>query len=152
MYLTFIETEREKELGMADNYPRGPIPFGNCLTRQYWDHPDELEIITIIFDYKGIVEHYNKVAKEQNKANQTNPWKLIKSTDRLQGIETRLACKNDYEPDHIIMMKESKTKPDIVMMEYKNFFRLLSHYLPLPVLRENADFVNWLRTNENLPY
>lgn len=35
-------------------------------------------------------------------------------------------------------------------MEYDHFFRLLSYYLPSQELRDNADFVNWLRNTPKL--
>jgi hypothetical protein len=36
--------------------------------------------------------------------------------------------------------------PDTVLIEYKYFLEHLSHYLPIPELRDNARFVEWLRT------
>jgi hypothetical protein len=70
----------------------------------------------------------------------------------MQGVETKIACKNDWVPNHIMRMKESASKPDVLLMEYKYFFRILSYYLPLPALQGNEHFVNWLRNTPGLPY
>ena len=35
-------------------------------------------------------------------------------------------------------------------MEYEHFFPLLSYFLPLDELRQNPDFVSWLRSTPNL--
>jgi len=47
-------------------------------------------------------------------------------------------------------MKVSKSKPDQYLMEYDQFFHILSYYLPTEELSNNADFVNWLRNTPNL--
>lgn len=55
----------------------------------------------------------------------------------LQGIPTRIACKNKWVEEASFAMKEVESKTDIVLMEYHNFFKLLSYYLPISTLNEN---------------
>lgn len=47
-------------------------------------------------------------------------------------------------------MKVTKHKPDQFLMEYEHFFPLLSYYLPVPALKENNDFVEWMRNTKGL--
>lgn len=67
-------------------------------------------------------------------------------------MDTKIGCQNDYITADMMKGKESEGKPDLILMEYKHFFRLISYYLPMPVLYENKNFVNWLRNTPGLPY
>ena len=42
-------------------------------------------------------------------------------------------------------MKVSNKRPDNFMLEYDQFFPLLSYYLPSEELQQNSNFVSWLR-------
>jgi hypothetical protein len=48
-------------------------------------------------------------------------------------------------------MKDISRKPEQGFIEYDTFFKLISFYLPVPALRDNKNFVNWLRNTEGLP-
>jgi hypothetical protein len=67
MYLTFIDTKLEEELGIGESWNRGEIKFGNCISRQHWDFENQTEFLSLSMDYKFIVARFNKIAKEHNK-------------------------------------------------------------------------------------
>jgi hypothetical protein len=61
-------------------------------------------------------------------------------------LKTRFPCRYKRIPDDHLAMKVSKHRPDTFIMEYDNFLAHLSYYLPHPLLKDNADFVAWLKT------
>ena len=50
----------------------------------------------------------------------------------------------------VLHQKVSKLRIDRFIMEYDHFLPLLSFYLPTKQLRQNEDFVKWLRSTPGL--
>jgi hypothetical protein len=42
--LTFIKSEEEKKLGIGEDFPYGPIPFGTCIHYPYFAANGDVEI------------------------------------------------------------------------------------------------------------
>lgn len=61
--LYFIDTEREREIGIGEDYLEPEIPFGTCLTGDGWIIDNELEIFSFRYNYKTLFEHYNLEAE-----------------------------------------------------------------------------------------
>jgi len=66
--VTFLKTEREREIGIGDDYNQPEIPFGDCrLLNNHHAWPGETILFQFNFDYAYLAEHYNRVAREQNR-------------------------------------------------------------------------------------
>jgi hypothetical protein len=54
-----IETERERGIGIGEDYLEPEIPFGECWTSYGWIHDGEMEIFAFKYNFQTFFEHYN---------------------------------------------------------------------------------------------
>lgn len=40
----YIDTEREREAGVGEDWPHEPLPFNKCLVREGWGHNGETQL------------------------------------------------------------------------------------------------------------
>ena len=58
----FIDTEREREIGIGEDYLEPEIPFGECWAADGWIFPNEMEIFSFRYNFQTLFEHYNSEA------------------------------------------------------------------------------------------
>lgn len=75
--LNFLKTEREKAIGIGEEWMQEPLLFGECLVGEGWTHDGEVEIFKFRFDYKYIVATFNKEAIIQGWQQVQNGEKMI---------------------------------------------------------------------------
>jgi hypothetical protein len=121
----------------------GPIAFGECLIADGWIHVGEVDIFKFKFDYIYLVKNFNDLAKEKG-------WQEVPNGDKMTNVWTQMPCNARSIHNEQLNEKVTKHRPDQYIMEYDHFFRLLSYYLPSQELRNNPDFVNWLRHTPKL--
>jgi hypothetical protein len=63
--VTFIKTEREREMVIGEKYAQKPIPFGVCYTQTGWVHDEEIEVFKFRYDYFTLAKQYNALAIEK---------------------------------------------------------------------------------------
>jgi len=54
--LYFIDSDREKKIGIGEDYPVGKIPHGECRTRDGHLFNDEIVIFGFKYDYYNLVK------------------------------------------------------------------------------------------------
>lgn len=64
-------------------------------------------------------------------------------------MSTRIPCRTQSIDKELF---DSKTggSVDTFILELSTFFKLLSYYLPDEKMKQNADFVNWMRNTPSL--
>jgi hypothetical protein len=63
--LWFIDTERERAIGIGENYKLEPIPPAVCLCKDGHLVNGESVIFGFRYDYQALATQYNEVAKEK---------------------------------------------------------------------------------------
>jgi hypothetical protein len=58
-----IDTERERAIGIGEDYMEPEIPFGECWTNS-WNFNDEMEIFSFKYNFQTLFEHYNSEAEK----------------------------------------------------------------------------------------
>ena len=74
--VTFIKTDLEREIGIGEDYPYGPLPFGECHIDHGWIMDTEIVIYRFRFDYIYLAKQFNNLAEQ-------NGWEKLKDVDKL---------------------------------------------------------------------
>ena len=54
--LYFIKTEQERKIGIGEDFELDEIPFGECLVKDGWAFPGEVEIFQFTYDFELLVK------------------------------------------------------------------------------------------------
>ena len=58
--LNFIKTNKEKEIGIGEEYPFGPLEVGECYLKAGWAFHREILIFKFKYDFKDLALQYNE--------------------------------------------------------------------------------------------
>lgn len=99
--MILIDTEREREIGIGEDYDEPEIPFGTCLTGGGWVDPEETEFFKVQYNYQSLFEHYNSLAVG-------NGWQIIDTPSKFGQTWTRFPCIPQIRSLDVINMKATK--------------------------------------------
>ena len=84
--VTFVKTEREREIGVGEDYDEPAMGFGECLIPPNWSAPKEVFVFKFVFDYNTLARQYNKLAED-------NGWPLVINPDNYIMRSTMMPCR-----------------------------------------------------------
>lgn len=58
-FVHFIDTKKEREIGVAEDFELEEIPFGVCALRPGWTSDGDISIFQFEYDYFNLAEMFN---------------------------------------------------------------------------------------------